>query len=221
MDAEFFAKGLAIGFSIAAPVGPIGVLCIRRTLADGMRTGLAAGLGAATADAAYGAVAGFGLSSLSSFLVRQQAWLAFFGGGFLCYLGARTFFALPAGADWKALATAPRSLLRASGPADAYVSTLILTLSNPATILSFVAVFGSLGLGAAIDAFAATTLVAGVFLGSALWWLILSAGIGLMRSRIVGARMRIINRVAGAVLFAFGLYALAHALLGWIHPTKP
>jgi threonine/homoserine/homoserine lactone efflux protein len=197
------------------------VLCIRRTLADGMGTGLVAGLGAATADAAYGAIAGFGLSSLSGFLVRQQTGLELCGGAFLCYLGARTFFAAPA----PAAAVSPSG---AAAPADApsgwpsvYGSTLFLTLSNPSTLLSFVAVFAGLGLGAAPDRLAAATLVAGVFLGSALWWLILSAGIGLMRSGVTAARMLVINRLSGAVLAAFGLYALARGLLGWIGRFQP
>src|SRR5688572_6374667 len=92
----FFLKGLAIGFCIAAPVGPIGVLCIRRSLAEGMLIGLATGLGAATADAAYGCVAGFGLTAISDFLVGQRFWLGLIGGIFLCYLGIRTFFSKPA-----------------------------------------------------------------------------------------------------------------------------
>src|SRR5580658_3500101 len=97
MTLNFMFKGLAIGFSIAAPVGPIGVLCIRRSLAEGRQIGLATGLGAATADAAYGAVAGFGLTSVSSFLVGHKSLLGFFGGLFLCYLGVRTFISKPAG----------------------------------------------------------------------------------------------------------------------------
>ena len=115
MDAGFFLRGLLIGFAIAAPVGPIGVLCIRRTLADGRTTGFVSGLGAATADAAYGAVAGFGLTAVSGFLVRQSAWLRLAGGVFLCYLGLRTFLARPAG---RAAET------RGSGLLAAYASTL-------------------------------------------------------------------------------------------------
>ena len=129
---DIFLKGLGIGFCIAAPVGPIGVLCIRRSLADGMALGLAAGLGAATADAAYGCVAGFGLTAVSSFLMRQQFWLALVGGGFLCWLGLRTFLSRPAD-------EAART--RGGGMVSTYGSTLLLTLANPATILSFLAVF--------------------------------------------------------------------------------
>src|SRR5205085_8581760 len=92
MTPQFFFKGLVLGFAIAAPVGPIGVLCIRRSLAEGQAAGLATGLGAATADALYGCVAAFGLTVISSFLVQQRFWLGLIGGGFLCYLGVRTFF---------------------------------------------------------------------------------------------------------------------------------
>src|SRR5438045_2795843 len=166
----FLAKGLAIGFCIAAPVGPIGVLCIRRSLAEGRQIGLATGLGAATADAAYGCVAGFGLTAISGFLVGEKFWLGLIGGAFLCYLGLRTFLARPAERAAEA---------RGGGWFTAYFSTLLLTLSNPATILSFVAVFAGFGLGTSRDFPAASALVAGVFIGSALWWLLLTSGVAI------------------------------------------
>jgi threonine/homoserine/homoserine lactone efflux protein len=200
MHAEFLMKGVAIGLSIAAPVGPIGVLCIRRSLRDGMGMGLITGLGAATADAAYGCVAGFGLTAVSGFLIRRQAWIGLIGGVFLCYLGVRTLLSRPsdhAAAD----AGGTRALA-------AYGSTLLLTLANPATILSFAVVFAAFGLGAAAGYAAAATLVLGVFLGSALWWLILSGGVGLVRSRVNPLAMRMINLVSGSFLVAFGIYAL-------------
>jgi threonine/homoserine/homoserine lactone efflux protein len=198
MHGSYFLNGVALGLSIAAPVGPIGVLCIRRSIAHGTLTGLSSGLGAATADAAYGSVAAFGLTAVSGFLVRQQFVLGVMGGGFLCYLGIRTFLS-PPGRDAASSGT--------SGIAAAYGSTLLLTLANPATILSFVAVFAGLGLGAAVDYGSAYRIVLGVFLGSASWWLILSTGVGIMRSRMKDAWMRAINRVSGVILFAFGIYA--------------
>lgn len=197
----FFLKGLAIGFSIAAPVGPIGLLCIRRSLADGLLIGLATGLGAATADAAYGCVAGFGLTAVSGFLVGQKFWLGLIGGLFLCWLGVRSFLARPADQG------AASSNAAAAGPA--YLSTLGLTLTNPMTILSFAAVFAGFGLGAATNYGAAGMLVAGVFLGSAAWWLLLSGASSLLRSRINAPWMQALNRVSGAIIFAFGLYALS------------
>ncbi|HXN35104.1 MAG TPA: LysE family transporter [Opitutaceae bacterium] len=199
---SLFLNGLVVGFSIAAPVGPIGVLCIRRSLADGVLKGLASGLGAATADAAYGCVAAFGLTAVSGFLVRQQLALGLIGGVFLCYLGVRTFVARPAADSGS---PGGGSLL------SAYGSTVLLTLANPLTILSFAAVFAGLGLGRASEYASAGSMVLGVFLGSSLWWLILSGGVGMLRSRVKDGWMRAINRVSGTVLFAFGLYALSRA----------
>ena len=200
MGLETFFRGLVIGFSIAAPVGPIGVLCIRRTLADGRATGLAVGLGAAAADAVYGAVAGFGLTAVSALLVRQQGAMRLVGGLFLLYLGVRTFLARPA----ERAASAG-----GAGRIGAFTGTFGLTLANPATILSFVAVFAGLGIAGAGSWREATVLVAGVFLGSALWWLTLSGVVSALRSRLKLAALRWVNRVSGAVLVTFGVAALA------------
>jgi threonine/homoserine/homoserine lactone efflux protein len=193
-------RGLLIGFSIAAPVGPIGVLCIRRTLADGRAAGLAVGLGAATADAVYGAIAGFGLTAVSGLLVRQQGWLRVGGGVFLCYLGARTFLARPAA---RPAGTAGPGLL------GAFAATFGLTLTNPATVLSFVAIFAGLGIAGAGSVGQAALLVGGVFLGSALWWVLLSGAVGALRARVDVAALRWVNRLSGAILLAFGVAALA------------
>jgi threonine/homoserine/homoserine lactone efflux protein len=203
MELGFFLKGVAIGFSIAAPVGPIGVLCIRRSLADGVWKGFTAGLGAATADAAYGCVAGFGLTAVSGFLVRHQAWLGLIGGAFLCYLGIRAFLSKPS-------QDAPAA---GDSRLAVYASTFLLTLANPATILSFAAVFSAIGLGISADYPGAGRLVLGVFAGSALWWLILSGGVGLLRARVTPARLRAVNRLCGCVLVGFGLYALCRPLM--------
>ncbi len=200
MALNFFFKGVIIGFSIAAPVGPIGVLCVRRSLADGRQIGLAAGLGAATADSVYGAVAGFGLTAVSSFLVGQKLWLGLTGGIYLCYLGVATFLSRPAERPAE---------LRGGGLLSAYVSTLFLTLTNPMTILSFVAVFAAFGLGASPDYLGASALVGGVFIGSALWWILLTSGVALFRSRISPNWMSVVNRLSGGVIFAFGLYSLS------------
>ncbi len=193
-------RGLVIGFSIAAPVGPIGVLCIRRTLADGRAAGFAAGLGAATADGLYGAVAGFGLTVVSGLLVAQQGWLRAMGGAFLCWLGARTFLARPA---------AEAAAVRGAGLLGAYASTFLLTVTNPLTILSFAAVFAGLGIGGAgSDHAAAGALVLGVFAGSALWWLALSGTVGVLRQRVTPRGLRWVNRASGAIIAGFGLLAL-------------
>ena len=199
MTISFFLKGVAIGFSIAAPVGPIGLLCIRSSLAKGRPFGLATGLGAATADAAYGCVAAFGLTTISGFLVGHRFWLGLIGGVFLCYLGIRTVCRKPA---------ENASKVGGDGLFSAFVSTFFLTLTNPMTILSFAAVFAGLGLANAADYRAATAMVGGVFAGSALWWLLLSHGTALFRSYLGGNWIRAVNRASGIIITAFGIYAL-------------
>jgi threonine/homoserine/homoserine lactone efflux protein len=196
-------KGIGIGFAIAAPVGPIGVLCIRRSLGEGRQIGLAIGLGAATADAAYGFVAAFGLTAISNILVGQRAGLGLVGGLFLCYLGIRTFMSKPAEV------AAP---VRSGGLLSAYLSTVFLTLTNPMTILSFVMLFASLGLGTAPDYFTAGITVVGVFSGSALWWVLLSSGVALFRTRVTPRWMQAINQTSGCAIIAFGLYSILRFL---------
>ena len=204
MDLDYFLRGVLLGLAIAAPVGPIGVLCIRRTLAQGLLAGLVSGLGAATADAFYGFVAAFGLTFISSFLIDQQSWIRLIGGLFLCYLGIRTFLAPVAE---EAATSAGNGLIAA------YSSTLFLTLTNPLTILSFAAVFAGLGVGAAAgDYGAAVATVLGVFSGSALWWLALSTGVSLFRSRFTPRAMRWVNRISGVVILGFGVAALLSLL---------
>lgn len=222
---DLWLRGVALGFSIAAPVGPIGVLCIRRTLADGRLIGFISGLGAATADMFYGAVAAFGLSAVSDLLRAQRLWLHLLGGVFLCYLGLRTLARKPAplrgpsarplGASRWLHATSDVAALRPHRPlrlAGAYLSTLGLTLTNPATILSFAVIFAGLGVvGARAGYAAAAGLVAGVFCGSALWWLLLSGGVGWLRERLGPRVLRAVNVVSGLILVAFGAVVLLTA----------
>ena len=206
MDLGFLLRGGLIGLSIAAPVGPIGVLCIRRTLAEGRLAGLVSGLGAATADAFYGSIAGFGLTAISGLLVSQQGWLRLVGGLFLCYLGVRTLLARPA---------QQAAAVRGGGLWQTYASTLFLTLTNPMTILSFAAIFAGLGLGATRGDYAsAAMLVLGVFLGSAAWWLLLSSGVGAFRAQFPAAGLLWVNRLSGFIILGFGIVALAGWRLG-------
>jgi threonine/homoserine/homoserine lactone efflux protein len=202
-----FLEGIVMGFAIAAPVGPIGVLCIRRTLAEGRVSGFVSGLGAATADAVYGAVAALGLAFVTEFLMGGEAWLRIVGGAFLIFLGVRTFLAHPA----ERAAPAGRSGLLGN-----YASTFLLTLTNPTTILSFAAIFAGLGAGDADgDAFSAMLLVPGVFLGSAMWWFVLSGTTALflryerfsapIQSK---AGLRWVNGVSGTIIAGFGVLAL-------------
>jgi threonine/homoserine/homoserine lactone efflux protein len=212
----FLVKGLLIGLSIAAPLGPIGVLCITRTLTEGPRLGFICGLGAAAADALYALAGTVALAVIGQWIIDDRTALQVVGGVFLVYLGARTFMR-PA----VVVPAAARSpTLLPPGAHAAFMSTFLLTLANPVTMLSFAAVFA--GLGAApvgtvpgmiqgADS-AAAALVLGVFLGSALWWLTLSSVIGRLRHYIGARTLTVINRVCGTVLTAFGLYAMASLL---------
>jgi threonine/homoserine/homoserine lactone efflux protein len=218
MDLTLLARGLVIGFSIAAPVGPIGVLCIRRTLAEGRIFGLISGVGAASADAVYGSIAGFGLTTISGALVSGQTIFRLFGGAFLVYLGVRTWRAQPTPMTPNAMSPDAHDGHSRSADAGrllgAYTSTFALTLTNPATILSFAAIYAGLGIAeTGADYAAALMLVAGVFGGSAAWWLLLSGGVSLLRGTFTPARLRWINRLSGVVLAGFGLLALASAAL--------
>ena len=196
-----FLQGLILGFSIAAPVGPIGVLCIRRTLTDGAKVGLLSGLGAATADAVYGSIAAFGLTALASYLVDQGWWMRPMGAFLLAVLGLRAVLSTP---PW------PSDSSGSLGWARAYLTTLALTLTNPITILSFAAAYAGLGLGTRLTSLAlALTLVVGVFLGSALWWAILAAAVHALRSRMTPTRLVWVNHISGAILILFAIGILA------------
>jgi len=200
MNLEFFLKGLILGFSIAAAVGPIGILCIRKTLQFGRFSGLFSGLGAAFADAIYAVIAAFGLTFITDFLLAIQFWFCLLGGVFLLYLGWKTFTAKP---DSQSKNVVHTTLF------NDFASTFFLTITNPMAILSFFAVFAALGLSSIQgDYVQASVLVLGVFLGSASWWLILSEGVTLFRKKVSQKLMTWINRVAGLIIFGFGLASL-------------
>ena len=166
---------------------------------------MVSGLGAATADAVYGCIAAFGLAFISDLLVQQQVWLRVVGGAFLCFLGVRTILAKSSEKTRNGKKT---------GIASAYGSTFLLTLTNPMTILSFAAVFASLGLGShAGDYGSAALLVLSVFAGSASWWLILSGAVSLFRTRVTPKVLVWINRVSGVVILGFGVVALVSVAL--------
>lgn len=199
---ELFITGGVVGFAIAAPVGPIGVLCIRRSLQDGALAGFTVGMGAAVADALYGVVAGFGLSAISGFLVEWQDLLGIGGGLLLVAFGLR---ALLHDHHGEAAAVEGRSLLQA------FLGTFLLTLTNPATILSFLAIFTGLGIAADLDYAAASMFVLGVLLGSAAWWAILSNVAGSLRGHLTRDWMRVVNRVSGGFVLLFGVGVLGFA----------
>ena len=205
MVLNYFFKGILIGFSIAAPVGPIGILTVHRSLYVGALAGLATGMGAASADAVYGCVAAFGLTFVSAFLLDWNAWILRIGSLFLITLGVVFLIRSPK--------PSPQSGSQGftTYPA-AYFSSFFLTLTNPMTIMAFTAIFAGLGLSMTRESYlSAGILVLGVFLGSSLWWVALAFGVGHFRKRMGKDLMKILNRAAGVILFCFGLWSLFFA----------
>lgn len=200
MEFGLFIKGLSIGFTIAAPVGPIGILCIRRSISEGRWIGLACGLGAAAADAIYGSIVAFGLTLLSDLIQSQQILFQGLGGLFLGYLGLQTFRSEPA--------TTAASVNR-GGYAGSFLSTLFLTLTNPMTMTLFLGIFVSAGIGIqSPDSLHALLMVIGVFLGSAAWWWFLSWGASSLKDRLSQNWLRQLNRGSGILIAGFGVYQL-------------
>lgn len=208
MSAVTVVEGFILGFSIAAAVGPISLLVIRRTLAEGRTIGMVSGLGVATADGLYGAVAAFGLTAITDVLVAWRQALALVGGAFLLWVAWRTLRSLPAPDP----STAPTGdEARSRGLAGAYLSTLALTLTNPLTIVSFAALFVGLGV-TGDDAVSAAALTLGVFAGSVTWWVVLTSLVARLRSRITARGLRWVNIVSGLAIGTFAVVAIAVAL---------
>jgi threonine/homoserine/homoserine lactone efflux protein len=204
MDLTFLARGIGLGFAIAAAVGPISLLTIRRTIGHGQAYGLASGVGVALADATYAGVAAFGLTALTSLLVGGRALLGVIGGGFLVLLGIRTIAARPS--------TAAAETTERPGLAPAFASIFGLTLTNPMTILSFAGVFAAAGLTGRAGA-EAGLLTIGVFLGSLLWWVLLTGVVARLRSRVTVQALTRINWLSGCLLVVFGVAAVVTSLL--------
>jgi threonine/homoserine/homoserine lactone efflux protein len=196
-----FARGLAIGFAIAAAIGPIGLLCIRRTLVEGTAVGVASGLGAATADGLYAAIAGFGLTAAADLLVGERRPLGIVGGCFLAALAIRGLMSRPG----SAVDRAPRTLL------SAYATTVGLTIANPATILSFAAAFVGLGL-TGHDPATAAALVLGVFSGSATWWVVLALVVAAFGGRLGPAALQRLSAGSSILMGLLGLAAVGVSL---------
>jgi threonine/homoserine/homoserine lactone efflux protein len=210
-QAWVMVKGGGIGFLVAAPVGPIAMLCIRTTLERGRLAGVSAGLGAAVADTIFAAVGAYGISLIGAVLVASESWLRLIGGIILIAFGIYLGRKQPNIADAETREV-PKGLL-----AD-FAMTLVLTLANPMTVLTFIGLFaGVTGLqGFELDTIPA--LLIGVLIGSAAWWLILSGIVGLIRHRIDNAAMLWINRGSGAAIVAFGLFALIEPLQAFAQP---
>ncbi|HLT78013.1 MAG TPA: LysE family transporter [Ferrovibrio sp.] len=197
-EIEMLLRGVLLGIAVAAPVGPIGVLCIQRSMAAGFWAGFSGGIGTALADALYATLAAAGFAALAGVTEGMAGQvLRWAGAAFIAWLGWRTMLA-PA-------ATRAAESGREERPWRLLAVTFALTMSNPATILSFAALFAGLGLAADATPATATAAVAGVFIGSLLWWAFLSGSVAVLRHRIDEGWKRWINRIAGAVLIAFAL----------------
>ena len=200
MELGYFIRGIVIGFSIAAPVGPIGILCIQRTLSQGSFYGFVSGLGAATADGCYGLIAAFSLTAALGILSGIRTWFSLIGGLYLIYLGIKAFRTVP---------ESQNNSSKSSGLIGAYLSIYILTLTNPMTILSFAAIFAGFGLGGAHQSYlSAALLVLGVFIGSAIWWLLLSSVAGFLRQKFTTPHLQWVNRISGCIIMGFGVYII-------------
>ena len=199
-----FVRGLIAGILIAVPVGPVGVLCIRRSLIKGPVSGLISGLGAAIADSIFGIIAAFGLTAVSDFLLAHEMTLRLVGGALLCVLGIRNLLRRTARLDADAAAKVPNGTRLGE-----FVSTFVITITNPITILAFAAIFAALGAINDPSLSAAWTLVGGVLAGSAAWWLLLTGLTSLFRRRLDPYHLEWMERLAGFLLLGFGLFMLA------------
>ncbi|MGN7736329.1 LysE family translocator [Sinorhizobium sp. Sb3] len=205
MSTLLFGKSLLVGLAVAAPLGPIGALCINRTLERGFWAGVAGGLGTAAADATYAALAAIGFAAFAAVLSMIATPLGLAGGLFMIWLG------------WSGLRPKPVTAAADVGGRDLVrttIATFFLTMTSPATILSFAAIFAGLGLAEAGDALSAAIVVVGVFLGSLGWWFFLSGGVAIARTRLPDSFVAWVSRLSGLVLISFGIIAIAAAAKG-------
>lgn len=203
MELILYLKGIIIGYLLAIPVGPIGLICIRKTIAGGKTKGTIVGLGAATADMIYAGIAALGVTMVSKILFSQQTWIRLSGAAVIIFLGVRTFLAKP-------LVSSGHS--HEDGTLKLYSSTLLLTLTNPFTIFAFIAVFAALGLGNGLSSEYVFVLMSGVFTGSGLWFLTLSTGVSLFRKKIGQASLELVNRITGVLIILSAVLSIATLL---------
>lgn len=203
------AKGFALGFAIAAPLGPIGALCINRTLQRGFWAGVAGGLGTAFADALYGALAALGFAAFSAFLAEIDGPMRLFGGLAMIWLGLVGMRPKP---------PRPAAEIGARDLLGTIAATFLLTVTNPTTILSFAIFFAGLGLASSADTLSALLVVAGMFSGSLAWWIILSGGVSLIRHKLSDRFAIWVGRISGGLILAFGVLAVGSfvaKVTGW------
>lgn len=204
-ELELIYKGLLAGLAISVPVGPVNVLCVSRTISKGRMAGVISGLGAATADTVYGTIAGFSISFIIDFLMREVFWIRLFGGALLIGIGLRYFFKKP-----QSLAEQGESSAHSQ-----YISAFLLNLTNPTTVLSFLAILAALGMGHARSRWLTFLLIGGIFVGAMLWWIVLAVAAGHFRNRFNERAVLWMNRIAGMAIGTFGVLTLA--LSRW-HP---
>ena len=203
MELTIFLKGIFIGFVLAVPIGPIGIMCIRKTLNEGRLRGLIIGLGAATADLLYGCVAAFGFTFISNALVSQRIIIRLIGGTLLLYLGVKTYRKLPAN---------PAIPLNNSSILRSYITAFMITITNPLSIFVFIAVFAALGLGSDLGNFSASVLVTGVFISSCLWFLSLSSIAMSFRNKLDLVGLKWLNKIAGILITISGVIVMVSLL---------
>ncbi|MCU7493912.1 MAG: LysE family translocator [Ignavibacteria bacterium] len=199
MIVEYFLKGFLIGLAMTISIGPLTIMCIRETLAEGQLRGLAVGLGASTGDLFYSSVAAFGITIISDFLIAERFWIHLVGGIILFVMGFRMFRAEPPD---------PNNRLRNGGVLKLYISAAIIALTNPITIFAFLALFATVGLASEYNSLHALAIVTGVFTGSYIWFVVLTFGIKFFRSKFDMRRMRLANKIAGILVFIAGIYAI-------------
>ena len=193
---ELFLRGVAAGLAISAPVGPVNVLCIQQTLSKGPRAGVVSGLGAAAADTIYGAIAGFSISFIIQFLLREEFWIRILGGLLLIGIGVYYYRKEPKPIDQQR---------RSNSPHAEFATAFLLNLTNPTTVLSFLAVLAMLGLGESRTWWLTLILIGGIFVGAMIWWIILTIGSNHFRNRVTDRATVWMNRIAGLAIGGFGV----------------
>lgn len=202
MEVEFLIKGLIIGFLASVPLGPVGVLCIQRTINKGRVSGIFSGMGAATVDAFFALVAAYGLTFILNFIEEQQFFIQLIGGGVLIFLGAKIFYSNP-------IRQIRRHRKKKNKLTEDYFSVLLLTLSNPLAVFLFVAAFAGIGIVTSTDSHLKSMfIISGVFLGAMTWWSILTFFIDLFRKKFRLKQLWWINKIAGILVIAFGIAAM-------------
>jgi len=199
---ELLLRGVVAGLAISAPVGPVNVLCISRTIARGPRAGLISGLGAATADTIFGAIAGFSISVVIGLLIRNEFWIRLVGGALLIGIGFHYYFKRP---------VEPRREPSESAHSE-YVTAMLLNLTNPTTVLSFLAVLAGLGMRHRREWWLTLMVVGGIFLGAMLWWSALALLANRFRESFNLRAMLWMNRIAGLAIGGFGVATMAFAI---------